>query len=109
MLRGSRQEDIDAAKAHAESEKASLDELEAGSRSEDIAKAKAVAQQAEAQTKSVQANLKEQVLYAPFNGNVDRVLVADGDLIAPNQSVIQLSNPTGIWFLFYIPEDHFTK
>ncbi len=109
LLRGSRQEDIDAAKAHAESEKASLDELEAGSRSEDIAKAKAGAQQAEAQTKSVQANLKEQVLYAPFNGNVDRVLVADGDLIAPNQSVIQLSNPTDIWLRVYIPEDQLHK
>jgi multidrug resistance efflux pump len=109
LLRGSRKEDIAAAKAHADAEKAQLDELQIGSRPEDIAKAKAVQQQAAEQAKSVKENLNEQTLYAPFNGSVDRVLVADGDLIAPNQAALQLSNPSDIWLRVYLPEDQLPK
>jgi len=109
LLRGSRKEDLAAAKARAESEKALLDELETGSRIEDIAKAKASQLQAQAQETSVQENLNERVILAPFSGSVDRVLVADGDLIAPNQAAIQLSDPTDIWLRVYLPEEQLNK
>jgi multidrug resistance efflux pump len=109
LLRGSRKEDIDAARAHADSERAYLTELEHGNRKEDIAKAKAGQEQAANEAKSTEQNLKEQVLYAPFDGIVDRVLIADGDLIAPNQSVLQLSNPADIWLRVYLPEDQLPK
>jgi HlyD family secretion protein len=104
LLRGSRQEDIDAAKAHWQGELESLEELQRGNRIEDIAKQKAAHREAILAARSAAENLKETVIYSPFNGRVDRVLVADGDLMQPNAPVVQLSQPDDIWIRVYIAE-----
>jgi multidrug resistance efflux pump len=104
LMAGSRQEDIRAARARLDQASASLAELQRGNRPEDVAKAKAAAKQAELQAKSTHENLRERMVFAPMDGVVDRILVADGDLLAPNAPVIQESNPSDIWLRVYIPE-----
>jgi len=53
--------------------------------------------------------LKERVVYADRDGQVDRVLVADGDLVPVGGPVIQLGYPDDIWLRVYIPEDQLPK
>jgi multidrug resistance efflux pump len=108
-LRGSRQEDVAAGRDRLEQAKASLLELENGNRREDVAKAKAAQQQAAEELKSSQTNLRERMVLAPISAAVDRVLIADGDLVAANSPVIQLSDPADIWVRVYVPEKDLSK
>jgi len=109
LLRGSREEDIRAARAKLEQETQSLLELQRGNRSEDIAKAKAASHQAEFQAKSIAETLREQVVYADRNAQVDRVLVAVGDLMSVGAPVIQLGYPDDIWVRVYLAESELPK
>ena len=109
LLRGSRQEDIDAARAHWQEQLESLKELQRGNREEDVAKAKAAHRQAVLNARSADQNLKETIVYAPFNGRVDRVLVADGDLMPSNSPLVQLSQPDDVWIRVYIAEAQLQK
>jgi len=109
LLRGSRQEDLRAALARLQEAQATLLELRRGNRPEDVAKSKAAAHQADYQAKSIAETLKEQVIYADRDAQVDRVLVADGDLVAVGAPVIQLGYPDDIWLRVYIPEEQLPK
>jgi HlyD family secretion protein len=109
LLRGSRQEDLRAAQARLDQAKQVLLELQLGNRPEDVAKAKAAAHQAEFQAKSIAETLKEKVVYADRDAQVDRVLVADGDLVAVGAPVIQLGYPDDIWLRVYVPENQLPK
>ncbi len=106
---GSRPEDIRAAHARLEQAQIALVKLRNGNRPEDVAKAKSAAQQAQLQAKSTQENLKERVVFAATDGIIDRVLVADGDLVAMGTPVAQLGNPNDIWLRVYLPESEIPK
>ncbi|HEY3781350.1 MAG TPA: HlyD family efflux transporter periplasmic adaptor subunit [Fimbriimonadaceae bacterium] len=109
LLEGNRKEDIAQAKAQMDQAHDALVELEHGNRWEDVAKAKSAQQQAALQTESQAQNLAERKIVSPLEGRVDRVLVADGDLVTANANVIQLSDPTDIWVRVYLPEDQLSK
>lgn len=109
LREGSRTEDIAASKAALAQANAAFDEVLRGNRPEDIAKAKAAHQQAALQAKSAGVAVHEHVVKAPADALVDRVLVADGDLLAANAPVVQLSYPSDIWLRIYIPEDQLRK
>jgi HlyD family secretion protein len=109
LLEGNRREDIAQAKAQMNEPHDALVELQRGNRWEDVAKAKAAQQQATLQTKSQAENLAERTIVSPIDGRVDRVLAADGDLVAANSNVIQLSDPTDIWVRVYFPEDQLSR
>jgi len=109
LLRGSREEDIRAARARLEQAQQALLELQRGNRAEDVAKAKAAAHQAQFEAKSIADTLKERVVYADRDAQVDRVLVADGDLVAVGSPVVQLGYPDDIWLRVYLPEAQLPK
>ena len=109
LLRGSRQEDLRAAKARVDEAQQALLELQRGNRPEEVAREKAAAHQAEFQAKSVAETLKERTVFADKDAQVDRVLIADGDLVAVGAPVIQLSYPDDIWLRVYIPEKQLPK
>ena len=109
LLQGSRQEDIDAGRARVDQAEAALQELQRGNTKEQLAAAKAAAKSAAAQARSVEQDLKESTVYAPFDGTVDRVLVSDGDLLAAGTPIVQLSDPTDIWLRVYLPENELNK
>ncbi len=106
---GSRKEDIEAARAHLGQLGSALEELTRGNRPEDIAKAHAAHMQAALQAKSTAENLREHVVSATSDANVDRILVADGDLLTANAPVVQLSNPADIWLRIYMPESELRR
>lgn len=109
LVKGSRKEDIDAAKARLDQARAVLTQLQNGSTKQEIAKAKANQQQAAMQAKSVGENLKERVVYATADGVVDRVMVADGDVVSAGTPIAQISQSGDIWVRVYVPEGQLQK
>lgn len=109
LVEGSRAEDIRSGKARLEEAQAALLELQHGNRQEDVERAKAAARQAQFQAQSTAETLKEDVVYATRDANVDRVLVAVGDLVQANGPVVQLGYPDDIWLRVYVPEDQLHK
>ena len=109
LRQGARPEDIAAAQARLDSALASLRQLKNGSRIEDIAQARAYAQAAHSQAASAKATLQEQEVIAPFDGVVERVLVADGDLLASGQAAIRMADPKDIWLRVYVPAGQLAK
>ena len=104
LERGSRTEDIHAAQARLAQAQAVLEELRAGSRREQIAQMQAAAKAAAATAQGAQSNLADRVLRPPQDGLVERVLIAEGDLIAPGTPVLRMSNPKDLWIRVYVPE-----
>jgi multidrug resistance efflux pump len=104
LLRGSRKEDIRAARDRLNQAQAQLDALLAGSRKEDIAQANASAAFASASARSSEANIADSVVRAPFDGVVDTVSIAVGDLVTPQTVLMQVDNPRDIWLRVYVPE-----
>jgi HlyD family secretion protein len=82
----------------------SLAVLQAGTRAEEIRQAEASSRSAAEQARSAQTNLSENTLRAPQDGTVERVLIAVGELVAPNAPVIRMTDPTDIWLRIYVPE-----
>jgi len=109
LQRGSRAEDIAAARAQVDQAQAALKELVNGTRAEEKNQAKAASQAAEAQAKGSAATADERTIYAPKDGIVERILVADGDLVGPTAPAIQFSDPTDIWLRVYLPEKDLAK
>lgn len=109
VMKGPREEDLRAAKAQLDQADSAYRELARGNRPEDIAKARAAHDQAVLQAKSTKANLNERVVTASTDAVVDRVLIADGDLVAAGSPVIQLSYPSDIWLRVYLPESQLGK
>lgn len=109
LLNGTRPEDIRAAEARVSQAKELLDQLRNGSRDEDVKRLKAAVEQARARLAGVEENLAEDVVKASADGIVDRILVADGDLVAGGAPVVQLSSANDIWLRVYLPEAQLQK
>lgn len=109
LQNGSRPEDIKAAEARLQQAKDILDQLRNGTRDEDLKRLKAAVEQAKARVEGVKANLAENTVRAAADGIVDRILVADGDLVGAGTPVVQLSLPQDIWLRVYVPESQLGK
>lgn len=109
LRNGSRPEDIEAARSRVRQARAVLDELKRGTRPEDVRQAKAIADAATSVAKGNAKRLEERMVFAPFTGTVDRVLVADGDVLAAGAPVLRLSQADDIWLRVYIPERELSK
>lgn len=109
VLRGPRSEDIAAAKARLNQAESTLRELKNGTRHEDIVAAEAAARAATNTAASAKSTLEEGQIVSPIDGVVERVLVSDGDLVAPGQAVVQMNDPTDIWLRVYVPEAVLSK
>ena len=106
---GTRREDILIARAELEQQRAQLDQLKNGSRPEEIAQAAATTRGARASVRSAEAKLKESRIIAAVDGVVDRVFVADGDLVNAGTMVVRVNNPADIWLRIYVPETILAK
>lgn len=104
LLAGTRKEDVDAARARAAQAKSALDALIAGSRAQEKAQARAAALQARAAVAAALVDVDEHVIRAPCDGTVDRVLVADGDVVGVGTPLVRVDDPTDIWIRVYVPE-----
>lgn len=98
------QEAYDAAATQATTTTETLRELERGSRPEDIAAARAAVDAEERQLGYLKRQRQESVVRAPAAGVVESFDLRPGDLVAPNQPVARLLEPSQLWVRVYVPE-----
>lgn len=94
----------DAARTAAETKRQVLAELRNGSRSEDVSAAAAVLSREEGRLAYLVRQRAETVVLAPADGVVQSIDLRPGDLVAPNQAVATLLEPSQLWVRVYVPE-----
>ncbi|MBI4784617.1 MAG: efflux RND transporter periplasmic adaptor subunit [Oscillatoriophycideae cyanobacterium NC_groundwater_1537_Pr4_S-0.65um_50_18] len=84
----------DTAKADVEQAQQTVDLSQAGSRQEDIAEARAQVTQAEGGLKTVETQIDDAVIRAPFSGTITKRYADPGDFVAPTTSASDTSSAT---------------
>ncbi len=99
---GQQQYDLAATEARTASE--TLREKERGNRVEDIDATRAALSREEAQLAYLGRQKEESVVRAPADGIVESLDLRPGDIVAPNQPVARILEPSQIWVRVYVPE-----
>jgi HlyD family secretion protein len=79
-------------------------ELQRGNRSEDIAVARATLEAEEKQLGYVERQRAESLVVAPAAGVIESIDLRPGDLVAANQPVARMLEPSQLWVRVYVPE-----
>jgi HlyD family secretion protein len=98
------QDQYDNAATAARIKRETLQEAERGSRKEDIAAARANVEQSQAHIAYLERQRQETVVTAPADGVVQSFDLRPGDLVAPNQPVLTLIERDQLWVRVYVPE-----
>jgi HlyD family secretion protein len=98
------QQEYDAAATQARTAAETLRELERGSRPEDIAAAHAAVAAEERQLGYLKRQRQETVVRAPAAGVIESMDLRPGDLVAANQPVAKILEPSQLWVRVYVPE-----
>jgi multidrug resistance efflux pump len=94
----------DAAATEAETAAQMLRELERGTRPEDLDAARAVLNADEKQLGFLQRQRKETTVVSPADGVIESMDLRPGDLVGANQPVAKLLEPSQLWVRVYVPE-----
>jgi multidrug resistance efflux pump len=94
----------DDAAAKAASLREIYEQLQRGSRPEDIAAARAAVEREEGRLRYLQRQRKETVVTAPADGVIESMDLRPGDLVAAGRPVATLLEPSQIWVRVYVPE-----
>ncbi len=78
--------------------------LRKGTREEDIAAARAQLEQQERRLATLMKQRDETVVRATLSGIVQSFGLRPGDIVAPNQTVAELLEPDQLWVRVYVPE-----
>ena len=81
-----------------------LREAERGSRQEDVAAARAALEREEERLAYLARQRQEMVVHAPAGGVVETLDLRPGDLVAANQPVASLLEAGQLWVRVYVPE-----
>jgi membrane fusion protein YbhG len=98
------QQQYDAAATEARTSLETLQEKERGNRPEDIDAARAALQREERQLAYLNRQKEESVVLAPADGVLEAIDLRPGDLVAANQPVARILEPSQIWVRVYVPE-----
>ncbi len=79
-------------------------ELERGSRKEDVMAARAAVEREEGQLAYLQRQREETIVRSPADGIVESLDLRPGDLVAANQPVAKILEADQLWVRVYIPE-----
>ena len=93
------------ARARERAMKAALEEAVTGSRQEDIAAARAATQALEARLQEVESMARDVELRSPVDGEISKVLVDVGELVAPGYPLVTLIELDDLWMVIQIRED----
>lgn len=91
---GTRPEEITAARAQVEQLKQALSLQQAGSRPEEIAQARAQVLNAQGQLKTVQTQINDTIIRAPFSGVITKKFADPGSFVTPTTSSSAVSSAT---------------
>jgi HlyD family secretion protein len=98
------QQSYDTAATQAKTAAATLIELERGTRPEDIAAAKASLEREDRQLAYLERQRAEAVVRAPAAGVIESMNLRPGDLVGASQPVAKLLEPSQLWVRVYVPE-----
>jgi multidrug resistance efflux pump len=98
------QQSYDAAATQAKTSQEAFKELERGNRPEDIAAARATLEAEQRQLGYLERQRAESVVAAPAAGVIESMDLRPGDLVAPNQPVAKMLEPSQMWVRVYVPE-----
>jgi multidrug resistance efflux pump len=104
LLAGSRPEEIAEAAAEMRRCQANYELLQAGTRSEEIEAARARVHEVRARLQELDALLDEATIRAPGPAVVEVLAVRPGDVVGPNQAVLQVLRAEDLWVKVYVPE-----
>ena len=94
----------DDAAARAATLRETYEQLQRGSRAEDIAAARAAVAREEGRLRYLQRQRAESVVTAPAEGTVETLDLRPGDLVAAGRPVATLLEPGQLWVRVYVPE-----
>jgi len=97
-------EAYDAAETAAKTAREAYLELERGNRPEDIAAARATLEAEEKQLGYLERQRAESLVRAPADGVIESMDLRPGDLVAGNQPVAKMLEPSQLWVRVYVPE-----
>jgi len=98
------QQAYDAAETAARTSEENYRELERGNRPEDIDAARATLEAEERQLGYLERQKTESLVKAPADGVIESMDLRPGDLVAPNQPVAKMLEPSQLWVRVYVPE-----
>lgn len=98
------QDAYDTAAMQAKTTAETLRELERGSRPEDIDAARAALEADQKQVGYLERQRQESVVRAPAAGVIESLDLRPGDLVGPNQPVAKMLEPSQLWVRVYVPE-----
>lgn len=93
------------ARARERAMKTALEEAVTGSRQEDIAAARAATQALEARLQEVESMARDVELRSPVDGEISKVLVDVGELVAPGYPLVTLIELDDLWMVIQVRED----
>lgn len=97
-------QDYDNAATKAEVTRKAYEELERGSRPEDVAAARAAVDREEQRLRYLRRQREEAVVKAPAGGVVQSLDLRPGDLVPANRAVASILEPSQLWVRVYVPE-----
>jgi HlyD family secretion protein len=98
------QQQYDNAATDAQTKKQTYEELVRGNRPEDIAGARAAVHEQEGRLDYLRRQREELVVLAPADGIIQTMDLRPGDLVAANQGIVTILEPSEIWVRIYVPE-----
>lgn len=98
------QQQYDAAATQARTSLETFREKQRGSRPEEIDAARASMQREEGQLAYLRRQRQEAVVLSPADGVIESIDLRPGDLVGANQPVARILEPSQIWVRVYVPE-----
>jgi multidrug resistance efflux pump len=102
---GTREEDLDEARAQLEQADQEWQLRQRGFRDEEKAAARAAVEAADAAVRVIERQVEELIIKAPVDGVVEAVELQPGSLVGANSPAISLMDTTHLWVRAYVPED----
>ena len=98
------QQQYDGSAVKAATAKETLKELERGTRAEDIEAARAMVRRQEERLRLLRHQLEETQIVAPSDGVIQSIDIRPGDLVEAGRPVAKLLEPSQLWVRVYVPE-----
>ena len=105
LLEGTREEDLQEARAQTAEAEQLFKLREAGFRSEEVAAAKATLDAAKAAVRIIESQVEELKVTAPSEAVVEAIDLQPGDLVGLNAPVVTLADRSRLWVRAYLPEN----
>ncbi|HLQ44536.1 MAG TPA: HlyD family efflux transporter periplasmic adaptor subunit [Planctomycetaceae bacterium] len=105
LQKGTREEDLDEAKAQLDEANQVWQLRQRGFRDEEKSQARAAVESAAAAVQVIERQLDELVIKAPVDGSVEAIELQPGDLVGANSPAISLMDSSHLWVRAFVPEN----